>query len=76
MKAKDGPNLAANLRSEKNENNFLPGQQSSQIYSFANGIKVGVIGLSTVETPTTTSGFSSHLFPQYKFLDYRDIVIE
>lgn len=48
MKAKDGPILAANLRSENNKTNFLPKQQASQMYSFASGIKIGVIGLATL----------------------------
>ena len=48
MKGKDSPNLAANLRSEKDESNFLPQQKSSTIYTFKNGIKLGVIGLSTI----------------------------
>ena len=67
MKAKDGPNLAANLRSELGKQEFLPGQKNSAMFSFANGIKVGVIGLSTIETPETTAGFSSGLFPKYRF---------
>ena len=29
-----------------------------------------------METPETTSGFSSGKFPEYKFLKYKDIVIE
>lgn len=53
----------------------MPGQKSSQIYQLASGIKIGVIGLSTLETLTTTAGFSSHKFPDYKFLHYKDIVI-
>ena len=35
-----------------------------------------MIGLSTIATPETTNGFSGKLFPPYKFLDYKDIVIE
>lgn len=34
----------------------------------ANGIRVGVIGLATLETPASTAGFSSNLFPPYRFL--------
>lgn len=45
------------------------------MYSFASGIKIGVIGLATLETPNSTAGFSSHKFPNYKFLQYKDIVI-
>lgn len=48
MKAKDGPILAANLRSEKGEKDFLPNQKESQIFTFASGIKIGVIGLATL----------------------------
>ena len=32
MSAKDSPNLGANLKSEKDENNFLPKQKSSVIF--------------------------------------------
>lgn len=41
----------------------------------ASGIKIGVIGLSTIFTPITTNAFKNKLFPEYKFLDYKDIVI-
>jgi hypothetical protein len=35
-----------------------------------------VIGLSTVETPFTTSGFIDGLFPEtYKFEEYKEVVI-
>jgi len=76
MSAKDSHNIAANLRSEKDERDFLPGQASSQIFSFANGVKIGVIGLATIETPTTTAAFQKGLFPKYKFLAYKQIVID
>ena len=33
------------------------------------------MGLATVETPTTTAGFQKKLFPQYKFLEYKEYVI-
>lgn len=33
------------------------------MFEVANGIKIGVIGLSTIETPSTTDAFSSGLFP-------------
>ena len=45
------------------------------MYQFKSGIRIGVIGLSTIETPTTTNAFKNKLFPEYKFLDYKDIVI-
>lgn len=35
-----------------------------------------MIGLSTVQTPITTNAFKNHLFPEYKFLDYKNIVIQ
>jgi len=44
------------------------------LYEFKSGIRIGVIGLSTTETPTTTNAFNSGLFPRYKFLDYLNIV--
>lgn len=75
MISKDSPNLAANLRSEKNKVDFLPKQKSSQLYTFESGIKIGVIGLATLETPSSTAGFSRGLFPKYNFLAYKDVVI-
>jgi hypothetical protein len=36
-----------------------------------NGIKIGVIGLSTVETLTTSGGFTGNKFPRYKFMNYK-----
>ena len=75
MISKDAPNLAANLRSEKNKVDFLPKQKSSQLFTFESGIKIGVIGLATMETPSTTAGFTKGLFPKYNFLDYKDVVI-
>ena len=35
-----------------------------------------MIGLTTIDTPTTTDAFSTGKFPQYKFLDYLDLVVE
>lgn len=67
--------MAANLRSEKGQSEFLPKQKLSQMYELKSGIKIGVIGLITIFTPITTSAFKNHLFPDYKFLDYKDIVI-
>lgn len=75
MSQKDSLSLAANLRSEDGDINFLPNQKSSLILQTANGIKIGVIGLSTLETPSTTSGFSGKDgFPKYRFLEYAKIV--
>lgn len=54
----------------------MPRQKASQIYEVQSGVRIGVIGLSTIATPETTNGFSGKLFPLYKFLGYKDIVIE
>lgn len=67
-KDKLSSNLAANLRSEKGEENFLPLQKGEQIFELKSGIKIGVIGLSTIETPSTTSAFNDGTFPAYQFL--------
>lgn len=40
----------------------------------ANGLKVGLIGLTTVETPSTTGAFAEGLFPAYQFLEYVEVV--
>lgn len=41
----------------------------------SNGLKIGVIGISTRETPTTTATFINKEFPAYNFLPYRDVVL-
>ena len=74
LEKKASPALAANLQSETGEENFLPKQKPTEMYDLG-GLKIGVIGLSTVETPTSTSGFIENLFPKYKFLPYTDIVL-
>ena len=74
MASKEAPNLAANIRSERNQDVFLPNQETSHLYEFKSGIRIGVIGLSTIETPSTTAAFSNGLFPAYKFLEYLQIV--
>jgi 2',3'-cyclic-nucleotide 2'-phosphodiesterase (5'-nucleotidase family) len=75
LAGRDSPNLAANLESERGEKNFLPKQRGSQLYTLPNGVKIGVVGLSTLETPTTTSGFVSGKFPPYRFLPYKEVVM-
>lgn len=45
------------------------------MFEFSSGIRIGVIGLITINTPTTTNAFKNKLFPEYKFLNYTDIVI-
>lgn len=53
---------------------FLPKQKSSKMISFPSGIKIGIIGLVTLETPTSTSAFSKGDFPLYQFLQYKRFV--
>ncbi len=76
LSSKEHYNIAANLRSEKDERNFLPKQASSQIFALASGIKIGVVGLATTETPSTTAAFAKGLFPKYKILEYKAVVLE
>ncbi len=75
LNGRKSTNLAANLLSEKGEIEFLPHHKSSQLFTLPNGVKIGVIGLATIETPSTTGGFSGKKFPNYKFLPYKQIVI-
>lgn len=79
LATKGSPSLAANLLSETGETSFLPNTKETEIYDL-DGIKLGVIGLSTLETPQSTSGFSSSdpeiRFPDYQFIDYKDVVIK
>jgi 2',3'-cyclic-nucleotide 2'-phosphodiesterase (5'-nucleotidase family) len=51
-------NLAANVLSELEQEEFLPKQKNTMLYELESGIKIGVIGLSTVETPSTTGAFA------------------
>jgi len=46
------------------------------MFTTENGIKVGVIGIATTETPSTTGAFNQKLFPAYKFEAYIPIVTE
>jgi 2',3'-cyclic-nucleotide 2'-phosphodiesterase (5'-nucleotidase family) len=71
LKGRNSTNLDANLESDKGERNFLPHHQGSQLFTLPNGMKIGVVGLSTLETPTSTSGFTNGKFPPYRFLPYR-----
>lgn len=67
--------MAANVQSETGKENFLPRQKATEMFDLGD-VKIGVIGLSTLETPTSTSGFIDKIFPEYKFLPYTDIVIK
>jgi 2',3'-cyclic-nucleotide 2'-phosphodiesterase (5'-nucleotidase family) len=53
----------------------LANQKLSHLYTFKSGIKIGVIGLSTIYSAHTSTGFTSGKFPAYKFLEYKDIII-
>jgi len=58
--------LAANLKLKDNFNSTtddLPNKMSSKMFEFLNGkIKIGVIGLITIETNEKTSGFPNNKF--------------
>ena len=71
LRNRNSSNLVANLKSERGEPNFLPNQKASELFNLPNGIKIGVIGLATIETPITTAGFVSKKFPPYQFLQYK-----
>jgi len=64
--------LAANIYEDStNKTEFMPNTKVAKIYQVGD-IKVGVIGLTTVDTPHTTSGDVSTL----RFELYRDLVVE
>lgn len=71
---KDNKNLylAANLKLKDGQKDDMPNKMPSKIFSFENGkIKIGVIGLTTLETVAKTK-----YFPKDKFdiLDYKAVV--
>jgi 2',3'-cyclic-nucleotide 2'-phosphodiesterase (5'-nucleotidase family) len=53
----------------------MPKQKLSNLYITKDGIKIGVIGLTTIETPQTTDAFQKHKFPNFTFEKYSSIVI-
>ena len=64
--------LDANLKLKKGLKDDLPNQMPSKMFSFKNGkIKIGVIGLTTIETVFKTSYFPKDKF---KILDYATVV--
>jgi 2',3'-cyclic-nucleotide 2'-phosphodiesterase (5'-nucleotidase family) len=64
--------LAANIFDNQTQRTeFLPNTKIAKIFTLGE-IKIGVIGISTVETPFTTSGDLTGV----RFAEYRDIVIE
>ena len=50
--------LAANLKSQSGKESFLPKQKNVWLFTLDSGIKIGVVGLATTETPTTTAAFN------------------
>lgn len=46
------------------------------IFTLQSGIKIGVIGLTTIETPFTTGAFTDGSFPAYRFKEYTEIVMK
>lgn len=61
--------LAANIQNTTNNTEFLPNTKVAQIFQVGE-IKIGVIGLSTVETPFTTAGDLTGI----KFVAYLEVV--
>ncbi len=54
----------------------MPNQKVSKIYTLKNGIKIGVIGLSTISTPASSVGFAPPFsINNITFLPYKEIVI-
>jgi 5'-nucleotidase/UDP-sugar diphosphatase len=66
--------LDANLKPKDGNSDNLPNQMPSRIFEFENGkIKIGVIGLTTLETVSKTHGFSKNTFD---ILQYKGVVEE
>jgi 2',3'-cyclic-nucleotide 2'-phosphodiesterase (5'-nucleotidase family) len=63
--------LAANIvKNSTNKPEFLPQTKVAKLVTVGK-VKLGIIGLSTIETPFTTGGDLTDI----KFLAYRDIII-
>lgn len=69
-------NLAANLHDNKGNTEVLPNQQLSKLYTLANGIKIGAIGLTTKFTPARSPGWSlgDKKITNIEFSNYTEIV--
>lgn len=50
--------------------------EPSKIFEVGNGIKIGIVGLTTTSTPQTATGFNDKLYPMYQFREYKPIVLE
>jgi 2',3'-cyclic-nucleotide 2'-phosphodiesterase/3'-nucleotidase/5'-nucleotidase len=71
LEAANFPYIAANiLNNATGECCPLPNTQMKRMYTLGE-VKIGVIGLTTVETPTTTAGNTTGL----RFAAYKDIVV-
>ena len=75
LQKREAGSLSANLRSENGEPDFLYKQKSTTVFEVA-GVRIGVVGLITLETPETSSGFIAQYYPKYKFLHYKRTVIK
>lgn len=65
--------LVANIKNKTTNSYYtFPKQNRTSIIEMENGIKIGLIGLSTIETPSTTEGDVKDLEFEY----YADIVIK
>ncbi len=63
--------LAANIVNNKtNATDFLPNTKTARLLKVGK-VKLGVIGLTTIETPFTTSGDLTDI----KFMQYREIIV-
>jgi len=73
---KDNKNLylSANLKMKEGQKDDLPNKMQVKIFEFEEGnIKIGVIGLTTLETIAKTVGFNK---AKYDILDYKELVEE
>jgi 5'-nucleotidase len=71
------PHLAANIyeSNTSDRRGFLPNTRVSSLARLGNGLQVGIIGLTTIETPYTTTWFKNKSNPQYDIRNYSSIVL-
>lgn len=69
MRKRKAPFLAANIFNEVglSAKEFLPNTLPSMMVTVGNGIKIGLVGLTTKFTLQTSTGFTDGLFPQFQF---------
>ena len=70
LESANWPYLVANIVNNTNQTGFLPNTDTKKIYQMGK-VKVGVIGLSTIQTPYTTIGNLTNI----NFVAYKDIVV-